>query len=150
MRPERQYAQVVAEQQDCRGTDTGDVQPEQRSHGRGPVVESGLPPDEAAGPEYCLDDRARVAQGADHGQGRQQCLRDVTPRNPFPPTRKMPHGPFLPKSSRVTCYANVTCWTIAAAWPVWTPPDGVLMAAVGACQPAAAWPVRALDAPPHA
>ena len=96
----------MAEQRDRRDTDECDIQFEQRSH-RSPEVEFGLPPDESAGREQCLDDGAGVAQDADNRQGGHQCGRTLTPRKPLPPTRKKAHGPSLRGSFRITCCAQL-------------------------------------------
>src|ERR1700687_5220743 len=53
MRPERKYAQVVAQQQDRRSADESDVQFEQRSH-RSPGLRVGYPQTKPHGPNNAL------------------------------------------------------------------------------------------------
>ena len=123
MLPKRKYAEIVAKQHYCRSADERDVQFEQRSHRR-PGSTWGLPPDEAARPQNCLAEGLGLAHQTKAEQGHQHCRRHHTPREPFPPTGKKPHDPSPRTSFKATPYRNVTCWTIAARWPLWTPPGG--------------------------
>src|SRR5882762_514848 len=59
MWPERKYAQVVAEQQDCRGADERDVQFEQRSH-RSPDLRVAHPQTKPQDPRSALMKASRL------------------------------------------------------------------------------------------
>src|SRR5437870_4146838 len=124
MRPERKYAQVVAQQQDCRDCDQRDVQFEQRSH-RSPGLRGVHPQTKPQDPKNALMKASRlfpekpttaraistVGATARPGNRSHQLAK-----------KRMTHPSVGLSRSRV--YTNVTCWTIAAGWPLWTPPRG--------------------------
>src|SRR5713226_1922116 len=123
MRPQRKYAQVVAEQQDRRSADAGALPVGQGSH-RSQGLGSGYPQTKPYGPRNALMKPPAWPSRPTAARAISTVGAATRPGNRSHQLAKnrMTHpSAHLPGSRR---YRNVTCWTIAARWPLWTPPGG--------------------------
>src|SRR5438128_909590 len=123
MWPKRKYAQVVAQQQDRRSADQRDVQFEQRSHRR-PGLRVGYPQTKPQEPKMALMRASAWPIKPTPARAINTVGASTRPGNRSHQLAKnrMTHPSARLSGSRR--YTNVTCWTIAAAWPLWTPPGG--------------------------